>query len=118
MNFLELGRNLEGDHDLETLENPPARVNVPLVASVKGKEMSMVPSKKKIGSHMGGTEKLMTDALRTRSSKRLAKIEILERNEMAKKAGSGLSVRTNKVFGPNWSISEETMLLTPDERAE
>lgn len=91
---------------------------MPLVASDKGKGTSIVPSKRKTGSHVGGTEKLMTDALRTSSSKRLAKIEILERKEMGKKVGSGLSVGTNKVFGPNWSISEKTMLLTPDERPE
>lgn len=37
---------------------------------------------------------------------------------MVKKAGSGLRVGTNKVLGPNWSRSEETMLLAPDERVE
>lgn len=55
----------------------------------------------KIGSHVGGMEKLMTDALRTKSLKRLANIEILDGKEMGKKAGSGLSVGTNKVFAPN-----------------
>lgn len=58
-------------------------------------------SKKKAGSSVAGTEKLMTDALRTRSSKRLAKIEIMEGKEMIKKAGSGISVGTNRAFGPN-----------------
>lgn len=72
-----------------------------LVVSDKGKGTSIVLSKRKIGIHVGGTDKLMTDALRTRSSKRLAKIEILEGKEMDKKVGSGLSVGTNQVFGLN-----------------
>lgn len=66
---------------------------------------------------MAGTEKLMADVLRTRSSKRLAKIEKIERMEMGKKAGSGVSVETRRAFGPNWNLNEEIMLLTPDERA-
>lgn len=37
MNFLELERNLEGDNDIEILEDPPARGNVPLVALDKEK---------------------------------------------------------------------------------
>lgn len=101
MNILELAGNLEGDDDLKILENPPAKVTVPLTTSVKEKEMSIVPSKSKTGSLVSETEKLMSDALRTRSSKRLAKIEILEGKEMGKKVGSGLSMGTDKMFGPN-----------------
>lgn len=118
MNFLELAGNLEEYDDLEIIEDPPARVNMPLVASDKGKGTSIAPSKRKTGSHVGRTKKLMTDALSTRSSKMLANIEILERKEMGKKERSGLRVGANKVFGSNWSISEETMLLTPYKRAE
>lgn len=48
----------------------------------------------------------------------MAKIEILAGKEMGKRARSGLSVGTNKVFGANYCRGEETMQLTPDERAE
>lgn len=60
----------------------------------------------------------MTDALRIRSYKRLAKIKIMKGKEMGRKTSSGISVGTNMAFGPNWSLNEETLLLTTDERAE
>lgn len=118
MNFLELAGNLEEEDDLEILKEPPVRVNMSMTAPDKGKETSIVPVKRKAGSNVAGPEKLMADALKTRSSKRLAKIEIIEGKEIGKKAESGISVRTNRAFGPNWSLNEETMLLTPDERTE
>lgn len=54
----------------------------------------------------------MTDALRTRSSKRLARAETNVAKEVGKKTDSVMSVGTNKTFGPNWSLDEETMLLS------
>lgn len=42
MNFLELAENLEGDDDLQILENPPAKGNVPVIAPDKGKGTSIV----------------------------------------------------------------------------
>lgn len=60
----------------------------------------------------------MGDALRTRASKRLAKIELMEGKEAGKKAKSWVRVGTNSGYAPNWEINEETMLLTPHERAK
>lgn len=112
------GRDFEREDDLEILEESPMKVNVSMAALDKGKGTSIVPVKRKAGSNVAGPEKLMTDALRTRSTKRLAKIEIIERKEMGKRVGSGISVGTSRAFGPNCSLKEETILLTPYERAK
>lgn len=115
MNFLELAGNLKGEDDLEILEEPPVKVNAP---PDRGKGTSIVLSKRKARNNVVGIEKLMADTRRTSSSKRLAKIEIMEVKKMGKKTGSGMGVGTNRAFGPNWSQNEETMLRTPDQRAE
>lgn len=96
MNFLELAGNLEGEDDFEILEEPPLKVNMSMAAPDKAKGTSIVPVKRKAGSNIVGEEKLTTDALKTRFSKRLAKIEIIEGNEMLKRAESGIRVETSR----------------------
>lgn len=60
----------------------------------------------------------MPDALRTRLSKRLASAETNVSKEVVKKTESLISIGTSRNIGQNWSLGEETMLLTPDERAD
>lgn len=118
MNFLELAGNLEGEDDLEILEELPAKMIAPMAPPEKCKGTSTVPSKRKVVNNVSGAKKLMPHALRTRSSKRLANIEIIEAKEAKKNVGSGISVGTSRAIGPNLSLKEKTMLLAPDERAE
>lgn len=50
MNFLEEAGNLEGEDDLEILEEAPVTVSTPMAPPDKGKGSSIVMSKKKAGS--------------------------------------------------------------------
>lgn len=98
MNFLELAGNLEREDDIEILEQPPIKSIAPKPPLDKGKGISGVPSKRKAGGAVAGTEKLMSDAQKTRLSKRLARAELNVAKEVKK--GSLMSVGTNRAIGP------------------
>lgn len=51
MNFLEQSGNLEGEDDLEVLEEPPVRVIVAMAPPSRQKEVSMVLNKRKGEEH-------------------------------------------------------------------
>lgn len=89
MNFLELASSLKGEDDLEILEEPPGKVVDPMAPPDKGKEVSLVLSKKKAEGGTLRAEKLMPDAGRTRSSKRLARADTTVSNEGLKNRQCG-----------------------------
>lgn len=59
MNFLEAAENLEGEDDLEILEEPPSKVSAPMAPPEKRKGSSIALNKRKARSSVVGTEKLM-----------------------------------------------------------
>lgn len=75
MNFLEEARNLEGEEDLEILEEAPLRAVAPMPPPNKGKGVSIAPAKRKGRSVAGSGERVGVEAQMTRSSKRLARLE-------------------------------------------
>lgn len=103
MNFLEKASNLEGEDDLEILEEPPVRAIAPMAPPSKWKGVSTVLKEKKGGSIAIGGEKLMTDDQRTRSSKKLAMTEGNIPRKM--KRESHISVGTYGIFGPGWNFA-------------
>lgn len=114
MNFLKQAGNLEGEDNLEILEEPPVRAIVTVAPPNKGKRVSTILSKRKGENIATGGGKLTADAQRTRFSKRLARTEGNMSREM--KMESLMSIGTDRTFGPGWNFAEKTILLTLDER--
>lgn len=75
MNFLELAGSLEGEDDLEIWEKPLVKTVVPMAPLNKGKEVSIVLSKRKVRGDTPRAEELMSDVESTRVSKRLARAD-------------------------------------------
>lgn len=96
--LLEKAENLKGEDELEILDQPPLRMVVPIVPPDKGKRIATMSSKRKLGGSSPGTEKVMYNALKTRSSKKIAKAEANIPKEGAGKAESLISMGTGRVF--------------------
>lgn len=116
MNFLDESGNLEGEDDLEILKEAPLRAVAPIPPPNKGKGISIVLAKRKGGSVVASSEKLMAEAQRIRSSKRLARLEGNVSREV--KTESLVSVGICRTWRSEWKLPEKTMLLTPDKREE
>lgn len=73
MNFLDEAKKLTGEDDLEILDIPLLKIVMPTLApekTNKGKGVGTILHKRKVGVSAPSLEKLMHDALMTRSSKR------------------------------------------------
>lgn len=72
-----------------------------MVAPNKRKGVTTVLSKRKSGGGASRTEEVMYNALKTRSSKRIAKAEANVPKEVAGKVESFMTVGIGMIFSPN-----------------